>query len=139
MAARKIKDMRARGVRVALDDFGTGFASLTHLLTVPVDIIKVDKSFVDRLGAESASSAIVEGLLLIARKLGISVIAEGIETENQAAQLSRFGCTLGQGYLFSKAVDRTAITDLLLRSSRPPENMDTSIAPHTPKHRLWSA
>src|SRR3546814_20351775 len=68
------------GLRVALDDFGTGYASLTHLLTVPVDIIKIDKSFVARLAPGDASMAIVEGLLQIARDLEIRVIAEGIET-----------------------------------------------------------
>ena len=111
--ARQIQSMRASGLRVALDDFGTGFASLTHLLSVPVDIIKIDKSFVARMEPESRASAIVGGLLGIAAKLGIKVVAEGIETQAQAAQLRAFGCTLGQGYLYSKAVDRAAVTQLL--------------------------
>jgi diguanylate cyclase (GGDEF)-like protein len=115
VVAREIKEIRRRGLRVALDDFGTGFASLTHLLTIPVDVIKIDKSFVSRLAPDDASSAIVEGLFLIARKLGIHVIAEGIETESQASQLRGFGCLFGQGYLFSRPVERNAATDLLLR------------------------
>jgi len=135
LAARRIRDMRTRGLRIALDDFGTGFASLTHLLTVPVDIIKIDKSFVDRLGTGHSSSAIVEGLLLIARKLGISVVAEGIETEEQATQLSSFGCTLGQGFLFSRAVDRAATTALLTGAPSLPDD----IAPRAPHQRLRSA
>ena len=110
---RQIKALRAQGVRVALDDFGTGFASLTHLLSVPVDIVKIDKSFVDRLVPNDPSIAIVEGLIQIARKLGIRVIAEGIEREEQAALLRRFGCTLGQGYLFSPAVPREIASQLL--------------------------
>src|SRR3546814_10100162 len=77
--------------------------SLTHLLTVPVDIIKIDKSFVARLAPGDASMAIVEGLLQIARDLEIRVIAEGIETDYQAQQLSALGCHLGQGYLYSEA------------------------------------
>lgn len=113
--AREIAAMRRRGLRVALDDFGTGSASLTHLLTVPVDVIKIDKSFVSRLEPDDASSAIIEGLFLIARRLGIHIIAEGIETESQASQLRAFGCLLGQGYLFSPAVDRIAVTNLLRR------------------------
>ncbi|MBC9030821.1 EAL domain-containing protein [Sphingomonas sp. JC676] len=117
--AREIKAMRALGLRVALDDFGTGFASLTHLLTVPVDILKIDKSFVDNLSPGTPSSVIVEGLQGIANKLGIRVVAEGIETESQAAQLAAFGCLLGQGYLFSPAVDRDAMTDFLLRLAQP--------------------
>ncbi len=118
IVAREIKSLRANGLRVALDDFGTGFASLTHLLTVPVDIIKIDKSFVDQLRLESPSMAIVEGLLGIARKLGIRVIAEGIENEDQASVLRQLGCTLGQGYLFSRAVARGPATDLLLRHAQ---------------------
>ncbi|MVA25044.1 EAL domain-containing protein (plasmid) [Agrobacterium vitis] len=115
VVADEIKSLRSRGMRVALDDFGTGFASLTHLLTVPVDIIKIDKSFVERLVPGDGAVAIVEGLLGIANKLGLRVVAEGIETDVQRNQLLSFGCKLGQGYLFSRAVDRDAATSLLAR------------------------
>jgi diguanylate cyclase (GGDEF)-like protein len=114
--ADEIKSLRSKGLRVALDDFGTGFASLTHLLTVPVDIIKIDKSFVDHLLPGDAALFIVEGLMGIARNLGIQVVAEGIETTSQADQLRKLGCPLGQGYLFSKAIDRNAATRLLEQS-----------------------
>jgi sensor c-di-GMP phosphodiesterase-like protein len=80
---------------------------------VPVDIIKIDKSFIDRMVPGDAGTFIVEGLIGIAHKLGIRVVAEGIETEPQAAQLSQLGCKLGQGYLFSKAVDRTVAAAFL--------------------------
>lgn len=110
---KAVEQLRAKGLRVALDDFGTGFASLTHLMTVPVDVIKIDKSFIDRLAPGDASMAIVEALIAIATKLDIRVVAEGIETEDQARQLLAVGCTLGQGYLFSRAVDRHATTRLL--------------------------
>ena len=113
VVAREIKVLRSSGMRVALDDFGTGFASLTHLLNVPVDVIKIDKSFIARLSPEDASSAIIEGLFRIAQGLGIGVVAEGIETESQVEQLASFGCTLGQGFLFSRAVDRETITAML--------------------------
>ncbi len=113
-----IEALRAKGLRVALDDFGTGFASLTHLLTVPTDIIKIDKSFVDRLAADDASAAIIEGLIRIATRLDIRVVAEGIETEDQAHRLHALGCTLGQGYFFSRAMDRQATTGLLMRNAR---------------------
>ncbi|MGZ9811531.1 putative bifunctional diguanylate cyclase/phosphodiesterase [Pseudoroseicyclus sp. H15] len=109
-----IRNLRAKGLRVALDDFGTGFASLTHLLTVPVDIIKIDKSFVDHLVPADSGAAIIEGLLSIAAKLGMRVVAEGIETEEQARRLLAIGGVLGQGYLFSRAVDRDAMTAMLL-------------------------
>lgn len=115
---KAVEALRGKGIRVALDDFGTGYASLTHLLTVPVDIIKIDKSFVDRLPLGDASIAIIEGLAQIARKLDIRVIAEGIETERQVGQLKEAGCTLGQGYLFSRAVDRHATTALLVNRAQ---------------------
>ena len=126
--AREVAAMRALGLRVALDDFGTGFASLTHLLTVPVDVIKIDKSFVDNLEPDAPSSIIVEGLLTIAQKLGIKVVAEGIERQSQSDQLKSFGCMLGQGYLFSKAVDREAMTGLLLgRAQRSSVDRDAPL------------
>jgi diguanylate cyclase (GGDEF)-like protein len=104
--AEEIRALRAVGIRVALDDFGTGFASLTHLLSLPVDIIKIDKSFIDRLVPGDKGLIIIEGLLGIAEKLGIRVVAEGIETSFQTRQLVALGCLLGQGYHFSQAVAR---------------------------------
>jgi diguanylate cyclase (GGDEF)-like protein len=114
VVAREIKALRDHGLRVALDDFGTGFASLTHLLSLPVDIIKIDKSFIDRLTSEKPSAVVVEGLVAIALNLDIRVIPEGIETEEQAALLRRFGCTLGQGYLYSRPVPGEEAARLLL-------------------------
>ncbi len=125
---RTIKAMRAKGLRIALDDFGTGFASLTHLITVPVDVIKIDRSFVDRLTHGDKSAVIVEGMIGIAHKLGIRVVAEGVETERQAAQLVAFGCTLGQGYLFSKAVHRDQATAMLLRLVQKPHEVPSATA-----------
>lgn len=116
---RVIRELRADGLLVALDDFGTGFASLTHLLTVPVDMIKIDKSFIAQLGPAGPSSVIVEGLVGIARKLGTRVVAEGVETDGQLALLRNFGCALGQGYLFSEPVDRHAATRLFERRVLP--------------------
>ncbi|AKI00706.1 diguanylate cyclase (GGDEF) domain-containing protein [Hoeflea sp. IMCC20628] len=113
--ADEIGELRNAGFKVALDDFGTGFASLTHLITVPVDIIKIDKSFVDRLGPEDVGTGIVEGILHIAKRLGIRVIAEGIETLAQADLLVERGCVLGQGYLYSKALPVNEMTILLQR------------------------
>jgi diguanylate cyclase (GGDEF)-like protein len=119
VVAREIKALRGHGLRIALDDFGTGFASLTHLLTVPVDIIKIDKSFIDRLAEGDPSLAIVEGLVGTASKLDIRVIAEGIESEAQAELLTDIGCKLGQGYLFSQAVPRQIAAELLNRFAQP--------------------
>jgi EAL domain-containing protein (putative c-di-GMP-specific phosphodiesterase class I) len=108
-------------LKVALDDFGTGFASLTHLMTVPVDFIKIDKSFIDRLVSDRPSQIIVEGVIGIATKLGIQVIAEGIEHVEQAEMLAAMGCLAGQGYLYSRAVDTDAIAALVRRGPMLPQ------------------
>jgi EAL domain-containing protein (putative c-di-GMP-specific phosphodiesterase class I) len=115
--SREIAAVRAKGVRIALDDFGTGFASLTPLLTVPVDIIKIDRSFVDRLRQSQSSDIIVEALLWIANTLKIGVVAEGIETLSQLNQLREFGCVFGQGYVFSRPVDRSTLMAMLSSSA----------------------
>lgn len=113
--ARAVETLRASGMRVALDDFGTGYASLTHLLSFPVDIIKIDKSFVDRLLDDRPSLVIVAGLIDIARKLDMRVVAEGVETNEQAEVLLSLGCVLGQGYRYARPVPASAATELLLR------------------------
>ena len=112
--AGMIDRIRKIGIRVALDDFGTGFASLTHLLTLPVDIIKIDKTFVDHLTPDNVSMTIVESLIWIAERLNIRIVAEGVESEEQAELLQAAGCVLGQGYLYAPAVDRQRTTAILL-------------------------
>jgi diguanylate cyclase (GGDEF)-like protein len=113
-----VKALRAKGLLVALDDFGTGYASLTHLLQFPVDIIKIDKSFVDHLGVGGCGSAIVKGLIDIAGKLGMRIVAEGVEAEDQAEELRRLGCKLAQGYLFGRSADAAQTTERLLCSAQ---------------------
>lgn len=92
------------GIRIALDDFGTGFASLTHLQAFPVDVIKIDRSFVANLCEGSGDAAIVDAVVGLGRRLGMEVVAEGIETEAQVDYLRRQGCPSGQGYLFGRPV-----------------------------------
>lgn len=118
-----VRALRQRGLLVALDDFGTGFASLTHLLSFPVDVIKVDKSFVDRLGTDSPSDVIVGAINDIARRLGIKLVAEGIEREEQARALSDFGCNLGQGFLYSRPVSAEDATRLLAMFAQRPADV----------------
>ena len=118
-----VDDLRHDGLRVALDDFGTGFASLTHLRSLPVDVIKIDKSFVDGMLTESTSGPIVEVLIELARKLGMRIIAEGIEQLEQAEHLRALGCPLGQGYFFARPANATTTAGILHgfgpRSIRP--------------------
>lgn len=95
---------RRAGILIALDDFGTGFASLTHLKAFPVDIIKIDRSFVSNLSAGSEDAAIVDAVIELGHRLGMRVIAEGVETIEQARYISQAGCDIGQGYLFARAL-----------------------------------
>lgn len=92
------------GVAIALDDFGTGYASLTHLREFPIDVIKIDQSFLQDIHRNPASAVIVRAMIELAANLGVEVVAEGIETEEQAEFLSEAGCGIGQGYLFGAAM-----------------------------------
>ncbi|WP_195911163.1 EAL domain-containing protein [Streptomyces kaniharaensis] len=108
---RVLADMRAitdLGVRIAIDDFGTGYSSLSYLRDFPISLLKIDKSFIDELGRSPQQYALVEGIVHLADTLGVKVIAEGIENQNQLELLLSMGCPLGQGFLFARplAADR---------------------------------
>jgi diguanylate cyclase (GGDEF)-like protein len=96
------KTLKNGGVRIAFDDFGTGFASLTHLRDFPVDIIKVDRSFISNLEQGENATAIVNAIVGLARNLSMSVVAEGVETDGQAEFLRAIGCEVAQGYLYGR-------------------------------------
>ena len=99
-----ISAIRSRGARISLDDFGTGFASFQNLRQLDYDELKIDRSFVAGLGRDPSADVLIGGFLDIANGLGVEVVAEGIETPEQRARLLEMGCTLGQGYLFGKAM-----------------------------------
>jgi EAL domain-containing protein (putative c-di-GMP-specific phosphodiesterase class I) len=100
-------------VKVALDDFGTGYSSLSTLRRHPVDILKLDRSFVGGLDEEPAAGPVLHAAVEMGRALGLRVVAEGIETPRQLEQLRGYGCRLGQGYLFSKPVTAEQAAALL--------------------------
>ncbi|HEX5164936.1 MAG TPA: EAL domain-containing protein, partial [Thermomicrobiales bacterium] len=97
-----LRQLEQLGVTLAIDDFGTGYSSLGTLRHFPVNTLKIDRSFVDGLGAESDDSVIVSGVIGLAHGLGLRVVAEGVETTDQLARLHELGCDLGQGYYFSR-------------------------------------
>ena len=101
------------GVRLALDDFGTGYSSLTYVRRFPIDTLKIDRSFIDGIVGSTEDEAIVTAVLSMGRALGVHVVAEGVETEEQAARLRTLGCKLAQGYLFSRPVSPEAVRELL--------------------------
>ena len=111
--ATTLQRLRKKGLTVALDDFGTGYASLTHLRSLPVDIIKIDKSFIDTMLVDESSLAIVELVLNLARKLDMKVTAEGVESHRQAMCLLEMGCNTLQGYLFAKPMGRERVGEYL--------------------------
>ncbi len=106
-ALEVLRALKSLGVTLAIDDFGTGYSSLSYLQRFPLDILKVDKSFVDTLGMESEGSEIVAAVINLAHALGLQVIAEGVETEQQLEVLQRLDCDFAQGYLFSRPVPAT--------------------------------
>ena len=110
---RVLQDLRSRGIRLALDDFGTGFSSLSHLRDFPVDILKIDRSFVAGIGNGLTDGAILRAIISLANSLGLMTIGEGIERPEQLAALNAMGCQAGQGFQLSKPLDHAAMDELL--------------------------
>ena len=105
-----INQLKSRGVMVAIDDFGTGFSSLSYLERLNVDRLKIDRSFISQMTQANSSQRIVETILQLGHSLDLSIIAEGVETEEQAAALHAIGCEEAQGFLFAKPLE---VNDLL--------------------------
>jgi diguanylate cyclase (GGDEF)-like protein len=108
-----LQNLREIGVGLAIDDFGTGFSSLSYLQKLPVDKVKIDRSFVQYLGHDSRHTNVVTAILQLCRALDLQVVAEGIETEEQLEILKEIGCPVGQGYLFAKPMNIRALASFL--------------------------
>ncbi len=96
--------LKTLGVRLAIDDFGTGYSSLSYLRRFPIDVLKIDQSFIRGLSNDTNDAALVSAIISLGRSLDLNVIAEGVETEEQLAFLKAHQCEEGQGYYFSKAL-----------------------------------
>jgi len=132
--AEALQGLRGDGVHIEIDDFGTGYSSLSSLKHLPVDTLKIDRSFISHLDTSGTDEAIVGTILALARNLGLHVVAEGVETPAQLQVLGRHGCEVAQGYYFSRPLpaeecralllelaQRSSFTDTLrLRIARPP-------------------
>ena len=110
---RALRELSSAGVRIAIDDFGTGYSSLDHLREMPADILKIDRSFVAGMAANSPDTALVAAAVAMGRALEMEVVAEGIETSEQVADLRELGCPLGQGFLFARPLPPEEIDSLL--------------------------
>ena len=103
-AVASLQKLKLTGVRLCLDDFGTGYSSLTYLCRLPVDVVKIDRSFVAGLGISDRDSSVVAAIIGMAGTLGHDLVAEGVETTAQAGRLRALGCEMAQGYLYSRPV-----------------------------------
>lgn len=113
-----LQELRQRKIQLSIDDFGTGYSSLSYLHNFPVDTLKVDRSFVSKLDGTSESLGLIPAIKKIAETMKMTVVAEGIETEKQLAQLRELNCEFGQGYFFAKPLSEKDATELLVASPR---------------------
>jgi EAL domain-containing protein (putative c-di-GMP-specific phosphodiesterase class I) len=109
----KLAELRDAGMRIYMDDFGTGYSNLGQIAALPLDALKIDRVFIDRMGESTEATAIVSTIISLARALRIDVVAEGVETEAQAKLLAALGCGQAQGYLFGRPVPEAEIARLL--------------------------
>jgi diguanylate cyclase (GGDEF)-like protein/PAS domain S-box-containing protein len=116
---RTLNALRAMGVSLSLDDFGTGYSSLAYLRTLPVDEVKIDRSFISTLGTDPTGRALVDGIVRLTHAVGLRVVAEGIEHRSQLRHLRRLGCDVGQGFLWSPAVPFEVLDDVLANVAAP--------------------
>jgi diguanylate cyclase (GGDEF)-like protein/PAS domain S-box-containing protein len=118
VSLRLLRDLKGLGVHLAIDDFGTGYASLAYLRSLPVDILKIDRSFARGLERDTRSAGLVKGILELARALGLGVVAEGIEEIEQARTLVSLGCQHAQGFLFARPLSEDAVSLILADRAR---------------------
>jgi EAL domain-containing protein (putative c-di-GMP-specific phosphodiesterase class I) len=118
---RALADLAEAGTRIALDDFGTGYSSLAYLKRFPVDIVKIDRSFVKDLPADRSSAAITGAIISMARALQKQVVAEGVATTEQAAYLRDLGCDHLQGYYLAKPLHAAEFAEFLARFANDPD------------------
>jgi len=120
--ADRLSVLRDLGVRISIDDFGTGYSSLAYLQNLPIDVLKIDRSFVSRIGESPRGEALVRAVVSLAMALDLEVVAEGIEQVEQMEFISSLGCHLGQGYFFDRPCDAATIEDHWLVHERPLES-----------------
>jgi len=126
-ATAMLSELKSLGVQLYIDDFGTGYSSLSYLHCFPVDALKIDRSFVNRMGIDSQNSQIIQTIIALAHNLNMDVVAEGVETLEQLIQLRELGCKYGQGYFLSRPLNSEAAGILIATNCRSRDNQ-TSIS-----------
>jgi len=111
-AIREVHEIAEMGVSIALDDFGTGYSSLSLLRDLPISVVKIDRSFIAPIAEDRRAAALVRSLVVMCDSLGISTVAEGVETPDQRAVISALGCHHAQGYLFGRPIDIAELTEV---------------------------
>jgi EAL domain-containing protein (putative c-di-GMP-specific phosphodiesterase class I) len=122
LSMRCLHALKQLGVSLVLDDFGTGYSSLAYVKRFPIDVIKIDRSFIADLEQDDRDATIVEAIIYMARGLRLEVVAEGVESQTQAASLNALNCKMAQGWLFARATSAEGIVDLLGRPLDAPVN-----------------
>jgi EAL domain-containing protein (putative c-di-GMP-specific phosphodiesterase class I) len=112
----RLQLLKSVGVRLAIDDFGTGYSSISYLQQFPVDILKIDQSFVSRIADSTESAGLVHTLVQLGKVLGLTTVAEGVETDDQRMRLREENVDIGQGFLFARPLDVVAIEHFLAES-----------------------
>lgn len=127
-AIKTVKELQEMGVKVSIDDFGTGYSSLSYLHRLPIDTLKVDRSFINRIGGDDEHAEIIQTIIKLASNLGMDVIAEGVESEEQLNFLKNMNCEFGQGYYYSKPVDSFAAFEMVEKFSQSHQVKDFPIS-----------
>jgi diguanylate cyclase (GGDEF)-like protein/PAS domain S-box-containing protein len=125
--SKKLNELKDLGVRLAIDDFGTGYSSFSYLQRFPVDFLKIDKSFIDKIELGNEGSAVTKAIITMSNTLHLTTIAEGIESPGQRSSLQTLGCEMGQGYHFAKPLRRDDMTEFLHRSFSKPHVIKESL------------
>jgi EAL domain-containing protein (putative c-di-GMP-specific phosphodiesterase class I) len=118
----KLHELKALGVRLAIDDFGTGYSSLSYLQRFPVDVLKIDKSFIAKICQGTEGAAVARAIIMMSDTLHLNTIAEGIESPNQITALQELGCGLGQGFHFARPLDVDAMSSFLKTTREKPKS-----------------
>ena len=121
----ELRSLRADGVGIEMDDFGTGYSSLAYLQKLPIDTVKIDRSFINNIDSNPVDSAIVSAVVAMSQSMGLRVVAEGVETHAQLQALAGYGCAYAQGYYFSKPLRAEDCRKLLVELAARPTFTDT--------------